>query len=78
MKDFLVASLFITSLILVYLGLKQAGKAKGVSGALMGSNEIDLFGKTKERGYDRLITVLTYIFAFIFIMLALLVKKYVA
>ncbi len=78
MKDFLIVSLILVSFALIFLGLKQAGKAKGVSGALMGSNEIDLFGKTKERGYDRLITILTYIFGALFITLAVLIKTYVS
>ena len=61
----------IIGLIIIVLSLLQGGKSEGASGAITGGG-MNVFVKTKERGSEKIITILTFIFVIIFMFLAVL------
>ena len=61
----------IIGLIIIVLSLLQGGKSEGASGAITGGG-MNVFVKTKERGSEKIITILTFIFVVIFMFLAVL------
>ena len=61
----------ILGLIIIVLSLLQGGKSEGASGAITGGG-MNVFVKTKERGSEKIITILTFIFVIIFMFLAVL------
>ncbi len=61
----------IVAVIVIILSLLQGGKSEGASGAITGSG-LNIFGKTKERGSELFISWMTFGFAIVFFMLALL------
>ena len=61
----------IIGLIIIVLSLLQGGKSEGASGAITGGG-MNVFVKTKERGSEKIITNLTFIFVIIFMFLAVL------
>ena len=63
----------IVGLIIIVLSLLQGGKSEGASGAITGGG-MNVFVKTKERGSEKIITILTFIFVILFMFLALLVS----
>ena len=63
----------IVGLVIIVLSLLQGGKSEGASGAITGGG-MNVFVKTKERGSEKIITILTFIFVIIFMFLALLVS----
>lgn len=63
----------IVGLVIIVLSLLQGGKSEGASGAITGGG-MNVFVKTKERGSEKIITILTFIFVVIFMFLALLVS----
>lgn len=63
----------ITSILLIILSLLQGGKSDGASGAITGGG-LNVFVKTKERGSEKVISIITMILAIIFFLLAILVK----
>ena len=63
----------IVSLIIIVLSLLQGGKSEGASGAITGGG-LNVFAKTKERGSEKVVTWLTFIFAIIFLFLALIIS----
>ena len=64
------ALLLIVSAILVLLVLMQDGKTDGVSGALTGGNKgLNLFTKTKARGMEKVLTILTAVLTAVFFIL---------
>lgn len=63
----------VVGLIIVVLSLLQGGKSEGASGAITGGG-MNVFVKTKERGSEKIITILTFIFVIIFMFLAVLVS----
>lgn len=63
----------IMSVVLIVLCLLQGGKTEGASGAITGGG-LNVFVKTKERGSERVISILTYIFAIIFFIFAVLIQ----
>ena len=70
MKAFDIVFLVI-GLIIIVLSLLQGGKSEGASGAITGGG-MNVFVKTKERGSEKIITILTFIFVIIFMFLAVL------
>jgi preprotein translocase subunit SecG len=64
--------LIIVSLGLITAVLLQKGKSAGISGAISGGAE-HLFGKTKARGLDLLLSRLTMVLAGLFIILSVVV-----
>ena len=61
----------VIALIIIVLSLLQGGKSEGASGAITGGG-MNVFVKTKERGSEKIITILTFIFVIIFMFLAVL------
>lgn len=65
--------LLATSVILIVLCLLQGGKSEGASGAITGGG-LNVFVKTKERGAEKVISILTLILSAIFFVLAIVIK----
>ena len=63
--------LLATSIIIIILCLLQGGKSEGASGAITGGG-LNVFVKTKERGAEKVISILTLVIAIIFFMISLL------
>ena len=61
------------ALIIIVLSLLQGGKSEGASGAITGGG-MNVFVKTKERGSEKVITILTFVFVAIFMFLAILIS----
>ena len=65
--------LLVTSIIIIVLCLLQGGKSEGASGAITGGG-LNVFVKTKERGAEKVISILTLVMAIIFFLIAVLIK----
>ena len=65
--------LLVVSVIIVVLCLLQGGKSEGASGAITGGG-LNVFVKTKERGAEKVVSILTLIVAIIFFILAVIIK----
>ena len=65
--------LMATSVIIIVLCLLQGGKSEGASGAITGGG-LNVFVKTKERGAEKVISILTLIIASIFFLVAVIIK----
>ena len=65
--------LMATSVIIIVLCLLQGGKSEGASGAITGGG-LNVFVKTKERGAEKVISILTLIIASIFFLIAIIIK----
>ena len=63
----------IIGLIIIVLSLLQGGKSEGASGAITGGG-MNIFVKQKERGSEKVITILTFSFVVVFMFLALLIS----
>ncbi|NCA96089.1 MAG: preprotein translocase subunit SecG [Methanomicrobia archaeon] len=63
----------IVALILIILALLQGGKSEGASGAITGGG-LNIFAKTKERGSELVVSYMTFGFAIVFFLLAILVN----
>ncbi len=66
-------TLLVVSIIIIILCLLQGGKSEGASGAITGGG-MNVFVKTKERGAEKVISILTLIVAIIFFFVAILIK----
>ena len=65
--------LLIFSFLLIILALLTGPKSRGASGAITGGTNMNIFAKTKERGVDKIISIITMIcgiFFFLFDILA--------
>ena len=63
----------VIGLIIIILSLLQGGKSEGASGAITGGG-MNIFVKQKERGSEKVITILTFSFIVVFMFLALLIS----
>ena len=63
--------LLIISVILIVVVLLQSSKASDASQIITGGNAM-LLGKTKERGFEKFITRLTFATGFLFIILSMI------
>ncbi len=63
----------IVAILVIILSLLQGGKSEGASGAITGGG-LNIFVKTKERGSEKVISIVTMILAIIFFLLAVLVN----
>lgn len=59
MESFLNITLMLLSCILIVLILLQSGNAAGASGAFTGNGGLNLFARTKERGGEKVLTIVT-------------------
>ena len=64
----------VVGLVIIVLSLLQGGKSEGASGAITGGG-MNIFVKTKERGSEKAITILTFAFVAIFMFLAVLISS---
>ena len=63
----------VVAVILIILSLLQGGKSDGASGAITGGG-LNIFAKQKERGSEKVVSILTLVFAIVFFFLAVLVE----
>ena len=61
------------SLIIIILCLLQGGKSEGASGAITGGG-LNVFVKTKERGAEKVVSILTLIFAIVFFLISIIIE----
>ena len=69
--------LLAVSIIMIVLCLLQGGKSEGASGAITGGG-LNVFVKTKERGAEKVVSVLTLILAIIFFLITILINIFAA
>lgn len=65
-------ALLVLSFIMIGIVLLQSGKSQGASSAVMGDNKMNIFTRTKERGADKIMTIITAILAVAFFITAIL------
>ena len=65
--------LLVVSVILIVVVLLQSNKASDASQIITGGNSV-LLGKSKERGFEKFITSLTYVLGFAFIILSMVLS----
>ena len=58
--------------IIIVLCLLQGGKSEGASGAITGGG-LNVFVKTKERGAEKVVSIMTLIFVVIFFVTAIII-----
>ena len=60
-------------IVIIILCLLQGGKSEGASGAITGGG-LNVFVKTKERGAEKVVSILTMVMAIIFFIIAIVVE----
>ena len=65
--------LLVFSIIIIILCLLQGGKTEGASGAITGGG-LNVFVKTKERGAEKVVSILTMVMAIIFFIIAIVIE----
>ena len=65
--------LLVFSIIIIVLCLLQGGKSEGASGAITGGG-LNVFVKTKERGAEKVVSILTLICAIVFFLITVLIE----
>ena len=68
--------LIIVSAFMVLLTLLQGGKSNGASGAITGGSKMNIFAKTKDRGSEKVISILTLVTGIVFFLFTLLTKYF--
>ena len=58
---------------IIILCLLQGGKSEGASGAITGGG-LNVFVKTKERGAEKVVSILTMIMAIVFFIIAIVIE----
>ena len=66
-------AVIIVSVLLIAIVLLQSGKAEAASQIIQGGNS-DLFANRKERGFELLVTRVTFVLGFAFFMLCLFIS----
>ena len=61
------------AILIIVLCLLQGGKSEGASGAITGGG-FNVFVKTKERGAEKVVSILTLIAAIIFFVIAVVIE----
>ena len=64
--------LLVLSFIMIGIVLLQSGKSQGASSAVMGGSKMNIFTRTKERGADKIMTIITAILAVAFFITTIL------
>lgn len=59
MRNLIDILLLVLSVVLIVLVLLQSGKTAGTSGALTGNGGLNLFAHMKERGSEKVLTIVT-------------------
>ena len=60
-------------IVIIILCLLQGGKSEGASGAITGGG-LNVFVKTKERGAEKVVSILTMVMAIIFFIIAIIIQ----
>ena len=60
-------------IVIIILCLLQGGKSEGASGAITGGG-LNVFVKTKERGAEKVVSILTLVMAIAFFIIALVIQ----
>lgn len=60
------------SIVIIIVVLLQSGKTEGASAAIMGGNKMNIFTRTKERGVDKIMTIITAVLVTAYFTVALL------
>lgn len=68
--------LVIISVGLIVLSLLQGGKSDGASGAITGGSKMNIFARTKERGSERVVSLMTLGMGILFFIVTLIVKYF--
>ena len=69
--------LLAVSIIIIVLCLLQGGKSEGASGAITGGG-LNVFVKTKERGAEKVVSILTLLLAIVFFLITILINIFAA
>jgi preprotein translocase subunit SecG len=65
---------FVIAILLIVLSLLTGPKSRGASGAITGGTNMNIFAKTKERGVDKIISIITMICGILFFLFAILAR----
>ena len=65
--------MLVVAIIIIVLWLLQGGKSEGASGAITGGG-LNVFVKTKERGAEKVVSILTLVCAILFFFIAILIE----
>jgi len=65
--------LLVVSIVIIVLCLLQGGKSEGASGAITGGG-LNVFVKVKERGAEKVVSILTLVCVAVFFLLAILIQ----
>ena len=65
--------MLVVAIVIIVLCLLQGGKSEGASGAITGGG-LNVFVKTKERGAERVVSILTLVCAILFFFVAILIE----
>ena len=65
--------LLVISILIIVICLLQGGKSEGASGAITGGG-LNVFVKTKERGAEKVMSIITLFAAIIFFLVAVLIN----
>lgn len=60
-------------IVIIVLCLLQGGKSEGASGAITGGG-LNVFVKTKERGAEKVVSIMTLIFVIVFFITAIIIE----
>ncbi len=60
-------------IVIIILCLLQGGKSEGASGAITGGG-LNVFVKTKERGAEKVVSILTLVMAIVFFVIAIVIQ----
>ena len=60
-------------IIIIILCFLQGGKSEGASGAITGGG-LNVFVKTKERGAEKVVSILTLVMAIVFFIIAIVIE----
>ena len=62
------------SIVIILITLLQGGKTNGASGAITGGSKMNIFAKTKERGSEKVLSIMTLVLGIVFFLFTLLTK----
>lgn len=65
--------LLVVAIVIIVLCLLQGGKSEGASGAITGGG-LNVFVKTKERGAEKVVSILTLVTVIIFFLITVLIE----
>jgi preprotein translocase subunit SecG len=66
--------LLVISILLIILSLLTGPKSRGASGAITGGSNMNIFAKTKERGVDKIISIIIMCAGILFFLFAILAR----